>query len=346
MDRLHLFGAMSMRNDGAETREVVSESARNNDRKTLSAELAMGGQALIEGVLMRSAHRIAAAVRTPSGQIVVQTRLHTPYARRSRLLGLPIVRGAASMVEALVIGIQALNWSADQALSEEKKPRRQGWRKSVATGSSIVLALVLGLALFMLVPYWFARGIGGTQANQLSFHLLAGALRMLLLLAYLILISFWKDVRRIFQYHGSEHKSIFAYEKESTLDISTAMAQTRFHPRCGTSFLLIVALTAIAFFAIMDTIVVAAFGQYPSAFARFLVHLPLIPVVAGLSYEVLKFSSKHMNQPLVKALIAPGLWLQRITTREPEPEMCEVALTALRTALSREEPEAEGTIVI
>jgi uncharacterized protein YqhQ len=182
--------------------------------------------------------------------------------------------------------------------------------------------------------------VGGTQANQLYFHLLAGGLRIVLLLAYLILISLWKDVRRIFQYHGSEHKSIFAYEKGSVLDTPTAMAQTRFHPRCGTSFLLIVALAAIAFFAIIDTIIVAAFGQYPSAFIRFLVHLPLIPVVAGLSYEVLKFSGKHVNAPLVRWLIAPGLWLQRITTREPEPEMCEVALTALRTALSREEPAA------
>jgi uncharacterized protein YqhQ len=165
-----------------------------------------------------------------------------------------------------------------------------------------------------------------------------------LLIAYLIVISFWKDVRRIFQYHGSEHKSIFAYEKRMGLEVPFAMEQTRFHPRCGTSFLLIVALSAIIFFAVIDTLIVAFFGQYPSAFARFLVHLPLIPLVAGLSYEVLKYSGKHTEQPLVKALIAPGLWLQRITTREPEPEMCEVALTALRAALSHQELEKEEAI--
>jgi len=158
------------------------------------------------------------------------------------------------------------------------------------------------------------------------------------------LISLWKDMRRIFQYHGSEHKSIYAYEKGGPLEVESAMAQTRFHPRCGTSFLLIVALLAIAFFAIVDTIIVAFFGSYPSALVRFLVHLPLIPVVAGLSYEVLKLSGKRMDHPLMKVLIAPGLWLQRITTREPDPEMCEVALTALRTALSRENSSPEGPV--
>lgn len=326
--------------DNATERRNDSEKPRAQDRKTMSAELAMGGQAVIEGVMMRSPHRIATAVRTPSGSIAIQTWPHKPYARRSRLLGLPIVRGAATMIEALVVGIRALNWSADQAIPP--KERTQGWKKSVATASSVAIALVLGLALFMLVPYAFARGVGGAASGQLSFHLLAGALRIVLLLAYMALISLWKDMRRIFQYHGSEHKSIYAYEKGGTLEVESAMAQTRFHPRCGTSFLLIVALLAIAFFAIVDTIIVAYFGSYPNALVRFLVHLPLIPVVAGLSYEVLKFSGKRVEHPLVKVLIAPGLWLQRITTREPDPEMCEVALTALRTALSHDHPNPEA----
>jgi uncharacterized protein YqhQ len=320
-----------------------SEIHTQDERQDMSAELAMGGQAVIEGVMMRSPFRIAIAVRNPSGALVVQTRPHTPYSRRSKFLGWPIVRGAVTMLEALVIGIGALNWSAEQALPSEKK-KTEGWKKSLATSLTVTVSLALALALFMLVPYWFARAVGGAQSNQLSFHLLAGALRIVLLIAYLIVISFWKDVRRIFQYHGSEHKSIFAYEKRMNLEVPFAMEQTRFHPRCGTSFLLIVALSAIIFFAVIDTLIVAFFGQYPSAFARFLVHLPLIPLVAGLSYEVLKYSGKHTEQPLVKALIAPGLWLQRITTREPEPEMCEVALTALRTALSHQELEKEEAI--
>lgn len=337
---LDLSAILDMTHDHTTIRTMRPQAQTRDDRKAMSAELAMGGQAVIEGVMMRSPHRIATAVRTPSGTIAVHTWPHKPYARRSKLFGLPILRGAVTMVEALVVGIRALNWSADQALPPNK--RTQGWKKSVATASSIAIAVVLGLALFMLVPYAFARGVGGAGSGQLSFHLLAGALRIVLLLAYMVLISLWKDMRRIFQYHGSEHKSIFAYEKEGSLEVSSAMAQTRFHPRCGTSFLLIVALCAIAFFAIIDTIIVAFFGSYPNAFVRFLVHLPLIPVVAGFSYEVLKFSGKHAHRPLVKALIAPGLWLQRITTREPEPAMCEVALTALQAALSREEPPSEG----
>ncbi|MBU1937916.1 DUF1385 domain-containing protein, partial [bacterium] len=281
---------------------------------------------------------------TPEGDIAVESRPHVPYSKRNKFLGWPIVRGAVSMVEALVIGIRALNWSAEHAMPPEEKKKVEGWKKNLGMGFSIFMGLVLGLLLFMLIPYWFARAMGDIAKNQLTFHLLAGALRICLLLGYMILISFWKDIRRIFQYHGSEHKSIFAYEKTGSLDVASAMAQTRFHPRCGTSFLLIVALSAIAFFAIVDTIIVAFFGQYPGAFTRFLVHLPLVPIVAGLSYEILKFSGKRTDNPLVKLLIAPGLWLQRITTQEPEPAMCEVALTALREALPKEEPIEESAV--
>jgi len=333
---------MSDNNDKKQSEEA--QPINDTDRHSMSAELAMGGQAIIEGVMMRSPHRIAMAVRTPEGDIAVESRPHVPYSKRNKFLGWPIVRGAVSMVEALVIGIGALNWSAEHAMPPEEKKKVDGWKKNLGMGFSIFMGLALGLLLFMLIPYWFARAMGDIAKNQLTFHLLAGALRICLLLGYMILISFWKDIRRIFQYHGSEHKSIFAYEKTGSLDVSSAMAQTRFHPRCGTSFLLIVALSAIAFFAIVDTIVVAFFGQYPGAFTRFLVHLPLVPIVAGLSYEILKFSGKRTDNPLVKLLIAPGLWLQRITTQEPDPEMCEVALTALREALPKEEPAAKSAV--
>ncbi|MBU1937564.1 DUF1385 domain-containing protein [bacterium] len=333
-----------MSNDNDKKRSEATQPINDTDRHSMSAELAMGGQAIIEGVMMRSPHRIAMAVRTPEGDIAVESRPHVPYSKRNKFLGWPIVRGAVSMVEALVIGIGALNWSAEHAMPPEEKKKVEGWKKNLGMGFSIFMGLALGLLLFMLIPYWFARAMGDIAKNQLTFHLLAGALRICLLLGYMILISFWKDIRRIFQYHGSEHKSIYAYEKTGSLDVASAMAQTRFHPRCGTSFLLIVALSAIAFFAIVDTIIVAFFGQYPGAFTRFLVHLPLVPIVAGLSYEILKFSGKRTDNPLVKLLIAPGLWLQRITTQEPDPEMCEVALTALREALPKEEPIEESAV--
>jgi len=161
--------------------------------------------------------------------------------------------------------------------------------------------------------------------------------RVSILLAYLWLISRWKDIHRVFQYHGSEHKSIFAFESGADLSINRVLDQTRFHPRCGTSFLLIVALAAIVFFVIVDSIVVAVFGDYGSVWARLSVHLPLIPILAGISYEFLKFSSKHTDNAFVRILIQPGLWLQRITTQEPDGPMCEVAVTALNTALHGEE---------
>jgi len=334
----------AMRNNDDNIKSETANPANETDRCSMSAELAMGGQAIIEGVMMRSPHRVAMAVRTAEGDIKFESRPHVPYSKRTKFYGWPIVRGAVSMIEALVLGVGALNWSAEHAMPPEEKKKVEGWKKNVGMGFSIFVGLALGMVLFMLIPYFFARAMGDISKNQLTFHLLAGALRICLLLGYMILISFWKDIRRIFQYHGSEHKSIFAYEKTGNLDVESAMAQTRFHPRCGTSFLLIVALSAIAFFAIVDTIVVAFFGQYPGAFTRFLVHLPLVPIVAGLSYEILKFSGKRMDNPIMRVLIAPGLWLQRITTQEPDEGMCEVALTALREALPKEEPAEKSAV--
>jgi uncharacterized protein YqhQ len=166
--------------------------------------------------------------------------------------------------------------------------------------------------------------------------------RITVLLAYLWGISLVKDIHRVFQYHGSEHKTIFAFESGVELTPENVSRQSRFHPRCGTSFLLIVALSAILFFVIVDTIVVAVFGAYPNVLTRFLVHLPLIPVVAGLSYELLKASAKRVNNKLIRALIQPGLWLQRITTQEPDLGMCEVAIAALKAALTEESSPVES----
>ena len=298
----------------------------------------MGGQAVIEGVMMRSPNRVAVAVRTPDGSIAVKSYPYTPVTRRVKILKLPVIRGAIGMIEAVKIGIDALNWSAEQAMPEEaaKREKRTGGRKWLGTALSMTIALVFGLGLFMYLPYWVAKlSVGGDQ-GQLGFHLIAGGIRVLVLLIYLWAISLLKDIHRVFQYHGSEHKTIFGFESGEELTADRVMTQTRFHPRCGTSFLLIVALSAILFFVIVDTLVVALFGAYPSVLVRFLVHLPLIPVVAGLSYELLKASAKHVNNGIVRALIQPGLWLQKITTQEPDSSMCEVAIVALKTALGEE----------
>ncbi len=300
----------------------------------MSAELAMGGQAVIEGVMMRSPKRVAIACRKPDGEIALRSYPYVPITRRIKWLGLPIIRGAVGMIEALKIGTDALTWSAEQQMTEEEKPKQsEGWKAKLGMAASLTFAFAFGLGLFMYLPYWIARLVAGPDSGQVAFHLVAGGVRVTLLLGYLWTISLWKDIHRVFQYHGSEHKTIFAYERGVSLDPDQVLTQTRFHPRCGTSFLLIVALSAILFFVIVDSIYVAVWGPFPSVLVRFLVHLPLIPFVAGLSYEFLKFSARHTGNKLVWWLIQPGLWLQKITTKEPDASMCEVAITSLKAAM-------------
>ncbi len=312
-----------------------TDSQTPETRCDVSTELAMGGQALLEGVMMRGPGRIAIAVRKPDSSIALRTYPYTPITKRVKWLGLPIIRGAAGMVEALKIGVDALNWSAEHAMPEEESAPRETspWKERLSKIFSILLALGFGLGLFMLLPYWLAKLSVGADQGQTIFHLIAGGVRVSLLIGYMWVISRFKEIHRVFQYHGSEHKTIFAFEKGEDLTPEQVLTQTRLHPRCGTSFLLIVALSAILFFVIVDSLIVTFIGPFPNVLVRFLVHLPLIPLVAGLSYEILKISSKNTKNPLVRAFIQPGLWLQKITTQEPDASMCEVAILSLKTAL-------------
>jgi len=321
----------------------------------------IGGQAVIEGVLMRSPRRLAVAVRAPDGSIVVDNREFLSYSRRHKLLSLPILRGAASLVESLAIGIQALNFSMsvqERAAKPGDVPeaahlpvtveqpsgpippaaKASGRRENIGAAISLLSSLVLALGLFQLLPYFVAGHlVGGTRqvpADPLLFNLVAGGVRMALLLAYMWGISFLKDIGRVFEYHGAEHKSIFVHERRGLLDVASARLQSRFHPRCGTSFILIVALVCIGFFSIFDSLLWQAFHfSYPSSLARFLLHLPLVPLVAGLAFEVLKLTARFQDSPWVRPLVAPGLWLQKITTRETDADQLEVAIASIRAAL-------------
>lgn len=307
----------------------------SENRCAVSTELAMGGQALLEGVMMRGPGRIAIAVRKPDSSIALRTYPYTPIAKRIKWLGIPIIRGATGMVEALKIGVDALNWSAEQAMPEEETAPRETspWKEKLSKALAILVALGFGLGLFMLLPYWIAKLTVGGDQGQIAFHLIAGAVRVIVLIGYMVIISRFKEIHRVFQYHGSEHKTIFAFENGRELIPDEVLEQSRLHPRCGTSFLLIVALSAILFFVIVDSLVVAFIGTYPNVLIRLLVHLPLIPLVAGLSYEILKLSAKNTKNRLVRAFVQPGLWLQKITTQEPDASMCEVAILSLKTAL-------------
>lgn len=344
----------------------------------------LGGQAVIEGVLMRSPRRMAVAVRAPDGSIVIENQEFLAYSRRLKILSLPVLRGAVSLFESLTIGIKALNFSmavqerpavqeraaerpslpadaaagtagaasgdaaADGAYDDARRAfagaasgRSLGKAlDSFLVGASLLASLAMALGLFQLLPYWVAsQVVGGTRdnpAHPVLFNLTAGVVRMSLLLLYMWGISHLKDIGRVFQYHGAEHKSIFAHERNGGLNVAGARAQSRFHPRCGTSFILIVALVCILFFSLLDGILWQGFGYaYPTFFHRFLIHLPFVPVVAGLSFEVLKGTARFQDSPWVRPLILPGLWLQNITTREPDEKQLEVAIASIEAALAK-----------
>jgi len=301
--------------------------------------LDVGGQAVIEGVMMRSKDRVATALRLPDGKIMVKNDPYEPISKKYKILGWPVVRGAVAFVEMLILGIKTLNFSADIAIQEQEKieaaekgeefESKKKSSNSLALALSAIFAMGMGLFIFFFVPLWVADLLG-VNKEALGFNLAAGTVRLTLFLAYVWLISQFKDFRRIFQYHGAEHKSIYALEER-------AATHTRLHPRCGTSFVLIVALIAIMIYAISDTIYGMIVGHPPVLWERVIVHFSLLPIVAGGSYELLKLSGKTRENKLTQLLIKPGLWLQLITTKEPTKDQLEVAIVALETALGRTE---------
>ncbi len=305
--------------------------------------LAIGGQAVIEGVMMRSPERLATAVRRTSGRIELKIQEYRSLFQRHRWLNIPVIRGAITLFEVMILGIQHLNFSADmamqdaEAMEEATKPskkRKKKKKRGLSTFSAVVsvsIALLVGLTLFFAFPLFATTHLFSIEREALAFNLVAGTIRIALFLGYLMLISFMKDIRRLFQYHGAEHKTIFAFEKGLDLTVANIRRQPRLHPRCGTSFLVMVMLVSLLFFALVDTAVMAATGRM-SLWIRLGTHLPLVPIVAGLSYEAIKASARRPDHPLVRIFIAPGLALQRITTSEPDDSMIEVAIVALKAA--------------
>lgn len=304
--------------------------------------LDVGGQAVIEGVMMRSKDKIATAVRTLDGNILVKTQDYISLSKRFKILNIPIIRGAITFVEMMVIGIKTLNFSAEIAIKEEEKKEaaaegkefvdKQDGKSSLMLGLTVVFALALGIFIFFFLPLAISNYFK-VDRNAIGFNLAAGAIRLTMFVAYVWGISFFSEFRRIFQYHGAEHKSIYAHEMGDELTPESAARHTRFHPRCGTSFILIVALLAIMTYAISDSIYAIMTGHPPALFTRFGLHFSLLPLVAGTSYELLKLSGKTRDNAITKILISPGLWLQKITTKEPTADQLEVAIVALESAL-------------
>lgn len=294
----------------------------------------IGGQAVIEGVMMRGPRGVATAVRKPSGEIVIQRKDHIALGERLRLFKLPVLRGAAILFESLSLGLSALRFSADVALEAEGQKKSK--TSDLGMNLWMVLAFGLGILLFFYLPLFFAS-LFGVEQSGLMFNLVAGGFRMTIFFLYIWGITWLKDVKRLFQYHGAEHKSIFCFESGSELTVERAKAYSRLHPRCGTSFLVAVMGFAILLFALLDTLLGWWLGQPPSKLLRFGWHLLFLPLLAGLSYEGIRASSKGIDNAFIRILIAPGLAMQRITTREPDEGQIEVALAALGAVAPREE---------
>jgi len=299
----------------------------------------IGGQAVIEGVMMRAPGMIATAVRRPNGEILVKKEPFKSLGERYSIFKLPVLRGAVGLIEMMVIGIRTLNFSAETALESEEKNKESSKKKSssVSLGITVAFSLAVGIGIFFVTPLVATSSLFSVEQEPMAFNLVAGGIRIGLLLTYLVIISMLRDVKRLFEYHGAEHKAVFAFEKEEPLQVERASVQTRFHPRCGTSFLLIVMLVSIAVFSILDTLLLAWLGEL-NIVTRLLTHLPLIPLVGGVSYEFIRASAKRSGTTLGKMIIAPGLWLQKITTSEPDAAQLEVALVALRCALGEDLP--------
>ncbi len=290
-------------------------------------DLAVGGQALIEGVMMRDAHRTATAVRLPNGDIDVETRTVSSIRDRYPVLNLPLIRGSVIMVESLIIGMRALSFSA-QAAGEEDE---QMTKKEIAM--TILFALVLASILFIVIPTGAAHLAAAYTDDPIVFNLIEGGIRLMVFLLYIWGISFMGGIRRVFQYHGAEHKTIHCYEAGEALTVENVQKFPRLHPRCGTNFLLIVMVVAIVFHV---------FFGWPDLWLRILSRLAILPVVAGVSYEIIRFAGRSENH-LVHILITPGLWLQYLTTRPPADEMVEVAIESLKAVLPAEDiPAGSG----
>ena len=300
----------------------------------MSKYTSIGGQALIEGILMRSSEKTALAVRTPEKEIDISYLEQKSLKDKYKFLGLPVIRGVIGFAESMIQGYKAMMLSADKSgftdLEEEGEEKKDN---SALLNTVMVIGTVLGIALavvlFMFLPRLFVGGlefIFKTQFSKLTRSFIEQFLKLSVFVLYVWLVSFMQDIKRVFMYHGAEHKTIFCYEKGLELNIENVRKQSRFHPRCGTSFMILMILVSV----ILSTVVQIIFPEVYSVYWLWVViKILLIPLTCGVGYEVLKICGRYDNI-VTRIISAPGLWLQRITTKEPEDSMIEIAIAALK----------------
>lgn len=309
-------------------------------------DFAVGGQAVIEGVMMRSNDFITVAVRKESGGIEVKDDPFKSITKKIKILGWPLVRGVIGLFEMMIVGMKALNYSANVMIEETEGIKREDmtkWQKigeKIMFAFSFIFAIALSLFLFKFLPLWITEWITGLYEplrQSFFYNLIDGVLKTSFFILYIAIMTIMPSIRRVFEYHGAEHKSIFTYEKGLSLTVENAKKQSRFHPRCGTSFILIVFMISILTYTLLP--------RDPDFAMQFLKRLAFLPLIAGVSYEFLKWSAKHQTNKWLKWAIAPGLWFQRLTTKEPDDKQLEVALKALDKALELEGGKKESVVI-
>lgn len=276
----------------------------------------LGGQAVLEGVMIRSPSHVSIAVRKEDKSIHVKKKKYKSFVDRYKILKLPILRGVINLFEMLVLGMKALTYSAEQATGEEEKIT------ALEMFITVALAIIFVILIFVVAPFYLAKLF--QIENRFLFNIVDGIFRLILFFIYLVLISLMKDIRRLYQYHGAEHKTVHCYEAKKALTVANVKKYATLHPRCGTSFLVIVLAISILLFSLIKD---------PRWYVNIPFRILLIPVIAGVSYEVLKISAKYEKNILARIIITPGLWVQKLTTREPDKKQIEVAIAAVKKVM-------------
>ena len=302
-----------------------------------NVDMLIGGQAVIEGVLMRGLTGYSIAVRKPDGGVAIRKDKLVSVTKKYPFLKFPVLRGSVVLIQSLILGMRALNYSTSVA-SEGKEGEPE--MSNAAVGATMGIALLVGVGVFVLAPLGITnliRHFLWPAMGNFAYNVIDGALRALFFFVYILSISFMDDIRRVFQYHGAEHKTVYTFEANEELTVENARTKSTLHPRCGTSFLMFVMVISIFVFSLVPS--TAIFAVKVGA------RIVLIPLIAGLAYEVIRFSARHLANPVCRALTRPGMWLQKITTNEPDDQQLEIAIVALKEALRFDIIEPEQAAV-
>lgn len=309
-----------------------------------NVDMLIGGQAVLEGVMMRSLTGYSVAVRQPDGGIAIKREKLASIAKKYPIVKLPILRGSIVLIQSLILGMRALNYSATVSSVEppvDGKPADGSAElSSWAIAGSIGMALLLGIGVFVLAPLGLTNLIRHyllPGMSNLAYNAIDGVIRAVFFFVYILSISFMDEIKRVFQYHGAEHKTVYTFEANEDLTVENARGKSTLHPRCGTSFLM---------FVMAISIIVFSFVPSTAPFAvKFAARVVLMPLIAGLAYEVIRFSARHLTNPVCRLMTRPGMWLQMITTKEPDDSQLEIAITALKEALLYDVIEPEQAAV-